>query len=127
MMPPLPKELGPTNIFSGDGTLIVGDEGLLHGARLLPDERRKAVGTPPRVLDRSPGHYQEWIDACKGGKPAGSNFVDHSGPLAAAVLMGNIAIRTGEKLYWDADKLQFKNSDAANALLQPPYRDGWSL
>ena len=41
--------------------------------------------------------------------------------------MGNLAIRTGEKLYWDADQLQFKNSDAANALLQPPYRDGWSL
>ena len=93
----------------------------------MPEARRKAVGTPPQMLDRSPGHYQEWIDACKGGKPAGSNFVDHAGPLAAVVLMGNIAIRTGEKLYWDADKLQFKNSDAANALLQPPYRDGWSL
>ncbi len=126
MMPPLPKELGTENIFSGDGTLIVGDEGLLHGARLLPAARRQAVGTPPRVLERSPGHYQEWIDACKGGKPAGSNFVDHAGLLAAVVLMGNIAIRTGEKLYWDADQLKFKGSDAANALLLPPYRDGWS-
>ena len=30
-------------------------------------------------------------------------------------------------LYWDADKLQFTNSEAANQLMDPPYREGWSL
>ncbi len=127
MMPPLPKEVGARNIFQGDGTLIVGDEGVLLGDRLLPEAKAKLLGKPPQKLPRSPGHYREWIDACKGGKPAGSNFVDHAGHLAAVVLMGNIAIRTQEKLYWDADKLQFKNSDAANQLLFPPYRQGWTL
>ena len=127
MMPPLPKEVGARNIFQGDGTLIVGDEGILLGDRLLPEAKAKLLGKPPRELPRSPGHYREWIDACKGGKPAGSNFVDHAGHLAAVVLMGNIAIRTQEKLYWDADKLQFKNSEAANQLLLPPYRQGWTL
>ena len=127
MMPPLPKEVGAKNIFAGDGTLIVGDKGLLLGAQLLPEARAAEVGAPKKVLPRSPGHYQEWVDACKGGKPAGSNFVDHAGHLAAVVLMGNIAIRTQEKLYWDAEKLAFKNSDAANQLLNPPYREGWSL
>jgi hypothetical protein len=128
MMPPIPKEIeGGKNIFVNDGTLIVGDQGLLLDHRLLPESRMKEVGKPPQVLPRSPGHYQEWIDACKGGKPAGSNFVDHAAHLAAVVLMGNIAIRTQEKLYWDAEKLQFKNSDAANKLLNPPYRAGWTL
>ena len=127
MMPPLPKEVGARNIFQGDGTLIVGDEGMLLGDRLLPEAKAKLLGKPPQKLPRSPGHYREWIDACKGGKPAGSNFVDHAGHLAAVVLMGNIAIRTQEKLYWDADKLQFKNSEAANQLLLPPYRQGWTL
>ena len=127
MMPPLPKEVGAKNIFANDGTLIVGDKGMLLGAQLLPEARAAEVGTPKQVLARSPGHYQEWVDACKGGKPAGSNFVDHAGHLAAVVLMGNIAIRTQEKLYWDAEKLAFKNSDAANQLLNPPYREGWSL
>ena len=127
MMPPLPKEVGAKNIFAGDGTLIVGDKGMLLGAQLLPEARAAEVGAPKKVLPRSPGHYQEWVDACKGGKPAGSNFVDHAGHLAAVVLMGNIAIRTQEKLYWDAEKLAFKNSDAANQLLNPPYREGWSL
>jgi len=128
MMPPLPKEVDPgRNIFTGDGTLIVGDEGMLLGHRLLPESRMQEVGKPPQVLPRSPGHYQEWINACKGGEPAGSNFVDHASQLAAVVLMGNIAIRTGEKLLWDAEKLRFTNSEAANALLNPPYREGWSL
>ncbi len=128
MMPPLPEEAPPgRNIFEGDGTLIVGDEGMLLGHQLLPVAKAKAFGKPPEKLDRSPGHYQEWINACKGGKPAGSNFPDHAGQLAAVVLMGNVAIRTQEKLYWDAEKLRFKNSDAANQLLNPPYREGWTL
>jgi len=127
MMAPLPKEVGARNIFTGDGTLIIGDQGILLGHELLPQARAKVFGKPPQKLERSPGHYKEWIDACKGGKPAGSNFVDHASQLAAVILMGNIAIRTGEKLYWDADKLQFKNSKAANELLNPPYREGWSL
>jgi len=128
MMPPIPKQVeGGKNIFVNDGTLIVGDDGMLLGHRLLPESRMQEVGKPPQVLPRSPGHYQEWIDACKGGKPAGSNFVDHAAHLAAVVLMGNIAIRTQEKLYWDAEKLQFKNSEAANRLLHPPYREGWTL
>jgi predicted dehydrogenase len=128
MMPPLPKDVQPgRNIFTGDGTLIVGDDGMLLGHRLLPEAKMQEYGRPPQILERSPGHYEEWIDACKGGKPAGSNFVDHAGLLAAVVLMGNIAIRTQEKLYWDEEKLQFKNSEAANQLLDPPYRQGWTL
>ena len=127
MMPPLPEEVRARNIFVNDGTLIVGDTGMLLGHQLLPEAKAKVFGKPPRVLPRSPGHYQEWVDACKGGNPAGSNFVDHAGLLAAVVLMGNIAIRTQEKLYWDAEKLQFKNSEAANQLLNPPYRQGWTL
>jgi predicted dehydrogenase len=128
MMPPLPKELEDgKNIFVNDGTLIVGEQGMLLGHRLLPESRMQEVGKPPQRLSRSPGHYQEWLDACKGGPPAGSNFVDHAAHLTAVVMMGNVAIRTQEKLYWDAQRLQFKNSDLANQLLNPPYRDGWTL
>ncbi len=127
MMPPIPKELGTHNIFVNDGTLIVGDDGLLFGAQLLPEGRARAFGKPPQKLARSPGHYQEWIDACKGGKPAGSNFVDHAGHLAAVVLRGHLALRTGEKLDWDPDQLRLKNYAAASPFLNPPYREGWTL
>ena len=84
--------------------------------------------TPEEVKNAEEyGHFNAVPQTGKGGKPAGSNFVDHAAHLAAVVLMGNIAIRTQEKLYWDADKLQFKNSDLANQLMNPPYRAGWTL
>ncbi len=79
------------------------------------------------MLPRSPGHYLEWIQACKGAAPAGSNFVDHAAHLAEVVLLGNIAIRTKQKLFWDGPNLRFTNSEAANQLINPPYRSGWIL
>ena len=41
--------------------------------------------------------------------------------------MGNIAIRTNQELLWDGDNLRFTNSEEANKLINPPYREGWSL
>ena len=128
LKPQRPEELDANQPFAeGDWLMIVGDKGKMLRERLIPDSRAKEFGTPPRVLARSPGHYVEWIQACKGGAPAGSNFADHAAHLAEVVQLGNIAIRCSGKLYWDAAKLRFTNSDAANALINPPYREGWSL
>lgn len=40
--------------------------------------------------------------------------------------MGNIAYRTGEKIHWDAGKMQF-NHNEANTLTTPVYHNGWKL
>jgi hypothetical protein len=53
--------------------------------------------------------------------------VDHAAHLAEVVLLGNIAIRTKEKLAWDGEAMRFTNSEEANKLLNPPYRTGWTL
>jgi len=128
LKPPRPEELEPGRKFAEDDWLmIVGDKGKIYGHRLIPEAKMKELGKPPRVLARSPGHYVEWINACKGGPAAGSNFVDHAAHLAEVVLLGNIAIRTKEKLCWDAASLRFTNSEAGNQLLNPPYRAGWCL
>ncbi len=128
LKPPRPEELEPDRKFAeGDWLLIVGDKGKMYGSRVIPDQRAQELGKPPEVLPRSPGHYIEWINACKGGEPAGSNFVDHAAHLAEVVLLGNIAIRTGEKLLWDGPNLRFTNSEAANQLINPPYRAPWTL
>jgi predicted dehydrogenase len=126
--PPRPDELEPGRPFgTDDGIMYVGDKGKILGHRLIPESRQKSYGKPPQVVPRSPGHYQEWLNACKGGAPAGANFADHAAHLAEVVLLGNIAIRTTEKLEWDGENMRFKNSEAANALINPPYRTGWSL
>ena len=128
LLPPRPEELVANQPFGqGDWLMVVGDQGKMLGGRIIPEARGRALGNPPRVLSRSPGHYKEWIDACKGGKPAGSNFVDHAAHLAEVVLLGNIAIRTERKLLWDGPNCRFTNSEEANKLINPPYREGWSL
>jgi predicted dehydrogenase len=128
LKPPRPEELEPDRKFAEDDwLLIVGDKGKMLRHRLIPDAKAQQFGKPPKVLARSPGHYVEWINACKGGPPAGSNFIDHAAHLAEVVLLGNIALRTKEKLYWDAENLRFTNSEEANRLINPRYRDGWSL
>ncbi len=128
LKPPRPEELEPGRSFAdGDWLMIVGDKGKMYGHRLIPESRAREVGKPPRKLPRSPGHYVEWFQACKGGPAAGADFANHAAHLTEVVLLGNIAIRIPEKLLWDGDKLRFTNSEAANKLVNPPYRGGWSL
>lgn len=61
------------------------------------------------------------------GPPPGSNFADRAAHRNEVVLSGNVSIRTQEKLRWDAPNLRVTNCEAANALIRPPYRPGWTL
>ncbi len=107
LKPPTPDELeeGRTMGDQYGGTIYVGTKGKIltgsHGAngvRIIPEKAMLEYEKPPKSIPRSPGHHQEWIEACKGGKPALSNF-DYAGPMTETVLLGNIALRTGKKLY----------------------------
>ena len=43
-------------------------------------------------------------------------------------MLGVIASKMpGTKLEWDGEAMQFTNSLAANVLVNPPYRTGWTL
>jgi len=136
LRPPRPAELEDGEGMGAGGHLLIGDKGKIlnqGGYHLLPKSRAKEYGDPPKKLPRSIGHHNEWIAACKGGQPGGSNF-DWAGPLTEAVLLGNVALRlqmreelTAKRLLWDSDKLRFTNSEAANQFLQTAYRKGWTL
>lgn len=110
-------------LFIGDsGTIMCGFNG--QDPKLIPESRMKAFVPPPKTLPRSPGHYREFIEAAKGGPVAEANF-EFEGPVAEAVLLGNVALRTGEKLRWDSAGLKITNSNAGQALLNPGYRGSW--
>lgn len=133
LKPARPQELEEGRELESGGTLFVGDKGKMLGHRLIPESRMKEYKKPPQILPRSPGHFEEWIEACKGGKPAGSNF-DHAGPLTEFVLLGNVALRvelreklTRTKLHWDGPNMKITNLPEANDFLQRPYRQGWAL
>jgi len=87
----------------------------------------QSYGRPPKVLPRSPGTVQGVDRRLSRGAPAGSDFVAHGGLLTETPLLGNIALRTGEKLQWDGPNMKFINHPAANRYLQRAYRDGWAL
>ena len=134
LMPARPAELREGLRFgNADDNLFIGDKGKMLGHRLIPEAKSKEYGRPPRVLPRSPGHHKEWINACKGGDPAGSNF-DVSGPLTEVVLLGNVALRMGQqlyekglKLYYDGPKMKVTNLPEANKYIHNEYREGWTL
>jgi len=143
LRPPRPNELDQGQLVSAkqagagqmgtNGILFIGDKGKMLEYRLIPESRSKEYGKPPLVLPRSPGHFVEWIEACKGGKPAGSNF-DHAGTLAEVVLLGNVALRpelreklTRTKLLWDGPNMKITNVPEANEYLRREYRKGWTL
>ena len=54
-----------------------------------------------------------------------SNF-DYAGPLTEALLLGNVAMYTGEEILWDGERLEVTNSEKAQALVRRTYREGWS-
>jgi hypothetical protein len=109
------------------GVVYIGEQGVLMGHRLIPESKMQTYGRPPKVLARSPGQYKEWINACRGGEPAGSDFVAHSGLLTETPLLGNIAMRVEKKLEWDGPNMKFTNDRAANQYIHRKYRDGWTL
>jgi predicted dehydrogenase len=125
LKPPRPKDLEPGRGMAD--TVYIGDKATLMGHRLVPETKMKAYGRPPRVLPRSPGHDEEWIAACRGGEPAGSDFVKHSGLLTELCLLGNVALRAGRKLDWDGPNARVTNDKSANQYLHRTYRKGWTL
>jgi predicted dehydrogenase len=135
LMPERPEELAPDlkmgSIYGG--LLFIGDEGKIicnaHGAeglRIIPESKMQAYERPPKRLPRSIGHHQEWIEACKGGPRAGSNF-DYAGPLTETVLLGNVAIRAQQRIEWDPVEMKVTNVPDANVWLRREYRAGWAL
>lgn len=115
------------------GTIFIGDKGKIFDDLILPGKLRESYKAPAPYIPSSPGHYAEWVNACKGGEPAGSNF-DWAGPLTETVLLGAIALRkelrekfNTQILKYDSEKQIFTNSSEANQFMHYEYRKGWSL
>ena len=139
LMPARPAELEVGRKLGDDdgGVLLIGSKATVmagcygRGPRIIPETRMKDFQQPPKTIERIPGgeggHEQDWIRACKGGKPASSNF-DYSGPLSEMVLMGNLAVRFPNRLLlWDGPGMQVTNDAEANAYVRREYREGWKL
>lgn len=131
----LPADLLPeSGEIPDSGSLIVGDKGKLYtpgdygGGGHIVD----GVDVGDVAFPNSPGHWEEFVRAIRGGEPATSNFPDYSGPLAETILLGNLAVwAEGDKVEWDAHNLRVKNgrtvADKVAHIIKPTYRPGWKL
>jgi len=113
-----------------NGVLFIGSKGMIlsdYGKHLLlPEKDFAGFKRPEPSIPRSPGHYAEWIEACKTGKPTAADF-QYSGWLTEANHLGNVAYRAGKKLEWDADNMSIRNAPEAAVLIRREYRKGWEL
>ena len=112
------------------GVLFVGTGGMLLADYkrhvLLPEQRFADFEPTGPAIQESPGHHAEWILACRGEGATGSPF-SYAGPLTEANHLGNVAFRTGEKIYWDADQMKCIDCPQADAFIRRTPRAGWSL
>ena len=87
------------------------------------------VEEPEVTFEASPGHFQEWVRAIKGGQPATSNFAEYAGPLTETILLGNLAVWVGEgkKIEWDSESLSSPNMPEVASIVKREYREGYTL
>ncbi|HWB08100.1 MAG TPA: Gfo/Idh/MocA family oxidoreductase [Pirellulales bacterium] len=124
---------------SSSGALLVGEKGAMfspndYGAeqKLLPVKEFEGYQPPEPTIARMPGddiddnQKAEWVRAIRGGPAALSNF-DYAAVLTETMLLGNVAVRLGKALDYDAEKMQVTNCPEAAALINPPYRKGWEI
>ena len=132
---PQAKELEAGRNGVDTGAYVYGDKGVImygsHGAggvRIIPEAKMKEYKQPGQKIPRvRGGHGGDFIQAIREGRKAGSDF-SYGGPLTEIAMLGVIALKmSGTKLIWDGVNAKFTNNAAANAYLNPPYRNGWTL
>jgi hypothetical protein len=125
LRPPAPKEMGAEPL-PDEGVLYIGSQSKMLIDRILDPVLAQKCQSIPRTLLRCSGTWGEWMEACRGGQPAGCNF-NWAGPLTEFVLVGNIALRTGRHLAYDGEAARITNDPEADALLRQPCHNGWTL
>jgi hypothetical protein len=73
-------------------------------------------------------HTQNFVEAIKKNDQNALNTPIQSGSVAAInAQMGNIAYKTGSKIFWDDKANQFINNAEANKLISAEYHNGWKV
>lgn len=135
-------DLGPYN--RREGIAFIGNNGTLvldrQGYDVLEESQSRNYNEEGDLLmrqiepvSRPEGviyldlHTRNFVDAIKMKDAGILKTPIVSGSVAAInAHMGNVAFKTGEKVYWDKEKSMF-TSKKASALISPEYDNGWKL
>ena len=113
--------------MGNNGTLVVNREGW----EIIPEmdgDKARMEATPLQEADKKDHekHVKNFIDCMKSRQQPVCD-VDFGRNSAVLAHMGNISYRTGNKLWWDESKRNFKDDSKANTLITPAYRAPWKF
>ncbi len=118
------------------GMYFVGKEGAIYypsmraeaSPTVLPDARWQAFrqALPERRYPRVKGtHHTEFFNAIREGRRANADF-EYGAPLNESVLVGNLALKTGQTIHWDPVGMKATGVPEADRYIHGPEpRQGW--
>lgn len=114
-----------TLVVNRDGLELIPEEATIDGVRTFKIPDIPDQPTRGNYLDY---HTANFVESIRNNDPANAACTPFSGSTAAInAHMGNIAYRTGKKIYWDNANREFKNNSAATAMISAEYQNGWQL
>lgn len=126
-----------------EGIAFIGNKGTVvvnrQGWELIPElewkdgiQRYELPAIPkqnrPNNANYLANHTRNFVEAIQKNDASILNCGIETGSVAAInAQMGNVAYKTGRKVYWDAAAGNFGTDEGANALITPTYHNGWTL
>ncbi|MEY3422745.1 MAG: hypothetical protein RIR48_3074, partial [Bacteroidota bacterium] len=118
-----------TMVVNRDGWEVIpetfrddNDERLKYKIEKYPDQRR--TSNDNYLAD----HVKNFVNAIKDNNPGMLNCGIETGAIAAInAHMGNVAYKTGKKIYWDQKSGDFGQDFDANKIMIPVYHNQWKL
>ena len=121
--------------FEKFGSVIIGEHGKLFFKRtgknawaLKTDTNLDGFEWPEQSLPRAPdeNNYREWFDAINGTLPRAESHFGLAGPMTETILLGVLAQRVpGEKLKWNAEKMEITGRPELGKYIRREYAAGW--
>jgi predicted dehydrogenase len=125
-----------------NGIAFYGTESTIFAERIgweiYPEPESPGRGAAPRhraatvkrmwenVEEPTKAHTMDFVQAVRSHKPGAADIeIGHRSTSVA--LLGNIALKTGKKLHWNAAKEEFVAAPEASALLTRTLRKPWDL
>ncbi len=116
----------------GMGTTWHGDQGWIHtdrgGVITASDPKilEEVIGENEIHLYKSKNHWQNFVDCVRSGKQAIAP-IEVAYRAISVALLGEIAMTTGQTIYWDPETEEIQGNPRASRLLTRPYRPPWKL
>ncbi len=132
------------NYGKTEGIAFIGNNGTLtvnrQGWEVRPETERDSEGILQYKIPNLPDqvrpaqsnylydHVKNFVEAMQNNDSSILKCGIETGAVAAInAQMGNIAFKTGRKVYWDAANGNFKSDAEANRLIKASYHNGWKV